>query len=147
MMTIKEALELSKKGSSDPITQVGCVIFRKDTGAIVSFGANKVLEAFRKISDEIVSTPLHPLKKLVMMHAEESALFHLPYSNRANFVAVCSLQPCMNCVRQLAGVVEEIYWVEDNRHQADQELMAPLIDKVFRAYRKLEREDDFVVHW
>jgi deoxycytidylate deaminase len=147
MMTIKEALELSKKGSEDPIKQVGCVIFQKDTGVVVSFGANTVLEAFKHLSDEIVSTSLHPLKKLVMMHAEESALSHLPCSNRANLVAVCSLQPCMNCVRQLSGVVDEVYWVEDNRHQADQELMAHLIDKVFKAYRKLEQEDDFMVHW
>jgi deoxycytidylate deaminase len=141
---VRQALEMVKSRSEDPITKVGCIIFDKTSGEMISAGANVVIESFRCISDGIVPVPLHPLKKLVMRHAEETALNMLRKKGntfRYGLIAVCSLQPCMNCVRQLAGIVDEVYWLEDNRHQADQELMLPVIHRVFSVYRRLMPEE------
>jgi len=126
--------------SHDPITQVVCLAFDKETNTLTGYGVNKILKPFQNhmSAKKLVSTPLEPAKKFLMVHAETDFLNKnrntMPHVIQRTSIYM-SLQPCMSC---LAGLLQagytDIQWAADNRHQEEQTLMSPFLSII--EYRK-----------
>jgi len=145
-MHTDELIEAYARRSDDPVKQVVCILYDLDDHGLIAWGTNQIITTFKEKApvwcDEVVSTPLHPAKKLIMQHAEISALAELKrirrLINRNHIGAYVSLQPCLDCVRAIVPYVSEIRWKEDNRHQDEQSLISLVSRKVFTKYEKQE---------
>lgn len=139
-----ELIEAYKKQSEDPIMQVVCILYDLHDLSLICWGVNRIIETFKNKApdwcNEVINTPLHPAKKLIMQHAEISAISELKrlrrFINRNEIGAFISLQPCLDCVRAIAPFVSEVAWKEDNRHQHEQEIIQPASHLFFNSYKK-----------
>lgn len=126
---------LSEK-SEDPLKQVVCIAFDKRTNMVHSFGINRIIKPLRSNSDTLstVRTDKHPAKKFLMVHAEIDLLTklrELPREYIQHLGIYVSLQPCMNCLNQIIDSgFTDVQWIEDNRHQDEQELIAPYMSVI-----------------
>lgn len=126
-------IEILSRESEDPLTQVVCLAFDKETNTLTGYGTNKILKPYSKNASAIkeVATPLSPIKKFLMVHAEADFLSKQKNSMEhviARTGLFLSLQPCMNCLsRLLEAGYTDIQWAQDNRHQEEQELMKPFL--------------------
>jgi len=104
-MTIAEAVS---GRSHDTETQVGCVLIKKDTGAIVATGYNGFI---RQAPDDILANK-GPDKYEYMIHAEQNMIFNCASQGIAmkDCILVCTLSPCLVCTRYLwqCGIREVI---------------------------------------
>jgi tRNA(Arg) A34 adenosine deaminase TadA len=137
-----DIIEEHKPLSGDPCKQVVAIGFLGAT--VLAVGVNEIIDnRVMNIPNykEILNDPTHPAKKLLMRHAEISlidGINSLPDLKLGLYVGwgvYCSLQPCLDCVKALATAgAEYVYWKEPNRHQHEQELMAPYVKHLFKEY-------------
>lgn len=104
-MDIAEAVS---KRSHDAETQVGAVLFKNDTNAIIATGFNGFV---RSAPDARLPTT-RPDKYAVILHAEDNLIINCARSGVSmdNCTLVCTLTPCTQCMRRLwqAGITSVI---------------------------------------
>lgn len=120
-MAVAEAVSCA---SHDTETQVGAVLIKNDTGAIIATGFNGFV---RGAPDDKLPTT-RPEKYKYMQHAEQNIIFNCAKHGISmdNCYVVCTLSPCVTCMRALwqSGVthvvvkdlykdMDEIFKMED----------------------------------
>lgn len=95
-MDIAEAVS---KRSHDVETQVGSILIKNDTGAIIATGFNGFVRGAP--DDKLPNT--RPEKYKYVIHAEQNIIAHCARHGISmdNCVLVCTLTPCANCMRML----------------------------------------------
>lgn len=141
-MHTDDIIEEHKPMSDDPCKQVVAIGFLRDD--LLAVGSNVLIHTgLLSMPDlkETLNDPIHPAKKLLMCHAEINlidAMNNLPGKSLGLYVGwgvYCSLQPCLDCVKALAlAGAKYVYWKEPNRHQHEQELIAPYVKHLFKEY-------------
>lgn len=140
-----------RKFSGDPCKQVVCIIFDYKTKNILSVGTNTVLRQNAATwwelmeVDDVIKTPAHPAKKLLMVHAEAGAMDSVEPGDAlfAELAAYVSLQPCVNCLKSMIDFqIQRVYWKENNRHQQEQEEVKDFIKLFLTEY---EQQDSLLL--
>jgi deoxycytidylate deaminase len=102
-LTIAEAVSVQ---SHDIETQVGCVLIKKATGAIIATGYNGFI---RGALDALLPTS-GSNKHSFMIHAEENMICNCARNgiNMDDCVLICTISPCPHCTRLLwqCGITE-----------------------------------------
>lgn len=142
-MHTTEIIAAFAKESDDPLKQVVCIVYDAQTLVVTTYGTNKLVKPLatnsRALTD--VSKPQHEGKKFIMLHAEMDALFkmigsgsiHNQFQGKAIYM---SLQPCADCLKNLVHFgATHIEWLEDNRHQAEQDIIKPYLG-ILKTYKK-----------
>ena len=99
---VKYYMDVAKQVSArshDEETQVGMLLVKEDTGAIVATGYN----GFIRGADDTTLPTKRPDKYEYMLHAEDNIICHCAshgISMRGCFV-VCPISPCAPCARRL----------------------------------------------
>lgn len=105
---LMEQAEVVAKRSHDSETQVGALLVSKSSGAVLSQGYNGFC---RGVDDEELPNK-RPEKHLYVTHAEMNLLMNCCRHGIStnNCYVVCTLSPCVNCMRALyqAGISEII---------------------------------------
>jgi len=118
LQTYMRMAEIAASRSHDAETQVGSVLVKKESGAVIATGCNGFI---RKAPDDNLPTT-RPEKYLYIVHSEMNLMAnccHHGISMRNTFV-VCTLSPCASCMRNLwnAGV-REVFCKEKYRDFED----------------------------
>lgn len=94
-----EHAEVAAKRSHDIETQVGAILVKNDSGAIIATGFNGFLRGANDLS--LPST--RPDKYEYMMHAEENLISHCARHGISvnGCTLYCTLTPCTRCTRIL----------------------------------------------
>jgi len=113
-MNILEALALAQKQAKLSTCwdkQVGCVLLT-NKGQVVSSGFNKVLGMDSCDKCQPKFAPFKPICPVV--HAEMNALINAVKAGRPGVrpeVAVCTLEPCIECTKALAlAGIKDVYY-------------------------------------
>lgn len=108
---IKIYLEMARsvaKNSKDAETQVGAILI-SENGSVVATGYNGFL---RGAKDHLLPKT-RPHKHVFMQHAERNLLYNCLYEgiSSKNTTVICTLSPCMDCLRALfqSGIKTVIY--------------------------------------
>lgn len=92
--------------SHDVETQVGCVLVKKTTGAMIATGYNGFI---RGALDDMLPTSGNS-KYEFMMHAEENMICNCARNGIGmdDCILVCTISPCPHCIRLLwqCGITE-----------------------------------------
>jgi len=100
--------------SHDQETQVGAILVSKDTGAILSTGYN----GFVRGANDCALPNSRPDKYKYIIHAEVNLLLNAARHGicTSNCYLVCTLSPCINCLRQCwqAGI-DTLYFAQKYR--------------------------------
>jgi len=108
-----EQAEVASKRSHDAETQVGAVLIKNDTGAVIMTSYN----GFVRGADDDNLPNTRPDKYPYMCHAEENMIWNCARHGIStdNCSVVSTLSPCVDCMRMLwqcgisRVVVKEIY--------------------------------------
>jgi dCMP deaminase len=90
---------VAAKRSHDKQTQVGAILVKNDSGAIIATGFN----GFVRGAPDSVLPNTRPDKYEFMMHAEENIISHCTRHgiSALNTTLYCTLSPCARCTRLL----------------------------------------------
>lgn len=131
---IKIYLEMARsvaKNSKDEETQVGAILI-SENGSVVATGYNGFL---RGAKDSILPKT-RPHKHLFMQHAERNLLYNCLYEgiSSKNSTVICTLSPCMDCLRALfqSGVKKVIYETLYHKINENDYVDAPDLNVDFR---------------
>lgn len=116
--TYMEVCDAVKKRSHDAETQVGAVLVNNDSGAIIATGCN----GFARGADEAKLPNTRPDKYQYIIHAEQNLVANCARHGISmnNCTLVCTLSPCVNCMRLIFQcgitkvIVRELYKDFDN---------------------------------
>lgn len=91
--------EAVSKRSHDAETQVGSILVKNDTGAIIATGFN----GFVRGAPDSKLPNTRPDKYKYVIHAEQNIIAHCARHGISmdNCTLVCTLTPCSNCMRML----------------------------------------------
>lgn len=91
--------EVAAKRSHDAETQVGAILVKNDSGAIVATGFNGFV---RGAADSVLPNT-RPDKYQFMMHAEQNIISHCCRHgiSTENTVLYCTMTPCQQCARMM----------------------------------------------
>lgn len=126
----------------------------KEVYNIIAWGYNDIIfnikeEYEEEIREEIFAKPIHPAKNVFMKHAEIDMLESLQEAIKERseevdidkIIVICSLQPCMDCIKCLVDFgIKHLGYLEENRHQDQQEAIKPYINYLFDTYKKVTPE-------
>lgn len=143
LVNTEHIIRALSKHSEDPLCQVVCLAYDKETMTVLGYGVNKIISSHSNTSmgKATVATDKHPAKKFLMRHAEQDWLLKaagMTKESKERTGIYMSLQPCMNCLSSLldAGFTD-IQWAEPNRHQEEQQLIKPFISSEIK-YNELK---------
>lgn len=111
--TYMEVCDAVKKRSHDAETQVGAVLVNNDSGAIIATGCN----GFARGADETKLPNTRPDKYKYIIHAEQNLVANCARHGISmnDCTLVCTLSPCVNCMRLIFQcgitkvIVRELY--------------------------------------
>lgn len=114
---LKHCSEIASR-SRDPRHQVGCVIAH--SSYIVSVGYNRFPRGIEYTADRLNDKPL---KRSLMIHAEEHALLNA-YCPCLGATLYCNYRPCLSCARLIiqAGI-KRVVWEKSNPNYPSPEHM------------------------
>lgn len=119
-----QVAEVAAKRSHDSQTQVGAVLVKNDSGAIIATGCNGFI---RGANDAQLPTT-RPEKYKYIIHAEENLICNCSKHGIAmeNCTLYCTLSPCVRCMRLLwqcgitSIIVKDLYKdVEEIKNMSD----------------------------
>lgn len=105
---IKVAQSFSER-SHDTETKVGSILVHKKTGAVMGMAFN----GFVRGADDAKLPTTRPRKYDYMQHSEMNLIFNAARHgiNMSNCIVICTLSPCVNCLRALWQTgIDEIYY-------------------------------------
>ena len=101
-----ERAEVAAKGSHDSETKVGAVLVKNSSGAVIADGCN----GFVRGAPDAILPNTRPEKYKYIVHAEENLIANCVRHGIAtdNCMLVCTLSPCVRCMRLLyqAGITK-----------------------------------------
>ena len=94
-----EVAEAVAKRSHDAETKVGSVLVNNSTGAIIATGCN----GFIRGADDTILPNTRPEKYPYMVHSEQNLIANCARHgiSMEDTMLVCTLSPCVNCMRML----------------------------------------------
>lgn len=134
VVSTEHLFEALKKRSDDPLVQVVAIAIDNDTNTVIAYGVNKIINLFanNNFAKSEMSVDKNPTKKFLVRHAEVDLLDKLTeHIHSTKYEFVVSVQPCMSCLsRMFDKCITNIKYLKENRHQDEQQLMAPFLKNI-----------------